>query len=357
MAKKPRAHRRKVYPLWKKLLAAVLAPVLVLGLLEVSLAVVAPQRALTLGPDGEETSERVHRDGEATMRPNYTWGLFHPEFGRIIYQTNGDGIVDHDEHALVKDPSVKRVLLLGDSFTQGFGVRYEESYGYQLEQEFGRDNVEVIKAGVPGNDTYDELSALRVKWRQYRPDVVVVGLLPNDVMTNPSLPVEDRAASGHGGGVVSGLRAFHLFGATKRLLLANDGLYVGIYRNRPIARFLKPPPTEPVLKQLSNTVELLTAIRDECEQVGAELHVLFIPQRVQVMLSRQPMDGLDPAWLGSWLREQLKALDVSFADSLPALARHPATETYYTTDGHLNAFGHEVLAGVLVDHLRGALAR
>ena len=47
-----------------------------------------------------------------------------------------------------KPPGVQRIVALGDSFTQGYGVEEDEAYPRQLERRL--EGVEVINLGVPG---------------------------------------------------------------------------------------------------------------------------------------------------------------------------------------------------------------
>lgn len=78
-----------------------------------------------------------------------------------------------------------RIVTVGDSFTQGYGVDASASYPRLLEKLLQhRDPVhryEVINLGVPGTNPLDYLGNLRDVGLRYQPDVVVVGLMANDV--------------------------------------------------------------------------------------------------------------------------------------------------------------------------------
>ncbi|MEW6269259.1 MAG: GDSL-type esterase/lipase family protein [Thermodesulfobacteriota bacterium] len=81
-------------------------------------------------------------------------------------------------------PGTLRIVAIGDSFTQGYGVGADEGYTHRLEtlleDRSGRD-VEVINLGVPGANPIDYLHHLRQVGLDYRPDVVLVGIMANDV--------------------------------------------------------------------------------------------------------------------------------------------------------------------------------
>ncbi|KHK01821.1 SGNH/GDSL hydrolase family protein [Desulfovibrio sp. TomC] len=78
-----------------------------------------------------------------------------------------------------------RVLCLGDSFTYGVGVNDEQTYPallqIYLQERFPDRSVEVINAGIPFYDIFDELSYYRDKGRYLAADVVVLQFYSNDL--------------------------------------------------------------------------------------------------------------------------------------------------------------------------------
>ena len=83
-----------------------------------------------------------------------------------------------------KPPGVLRVVALGDSFTQGYGVEEDDAWPRRLESVLdarhgGRH--EVVNLGVPGANPRDYLSHLRDPGLAYEPDVVLVTVMANDV--------------------------------------------------------------------------------------------------------------------------------------------------------------------------------
>jgi hypothetical protein len=84
-----------------------------------------------------------------------------------------------------KPARTTRIVALGDSFTQGYGVEEEEAYPRRLERLLdargpGRRH-EVINLGVPGACPLDYLAHLEEVGLAYEPDVVLVGVMANDV--------------------------------------------------------------------------------------------------------------------------------------------------------------------------------
>jgi lysophospholipase L1-like esterase len=88
-----------------------------------------------------------------------------------------------------KRPGVRRVIVLGDSFTEGWGVREGDTYPRRLERlleaaEPGR--WEVRNAGRRGAD-FPALFATFEETLAFGPDLLVYGMVPNDVDRSPEI--------------------------------------------------------------------------------------------------------------------------------------------------------------------------
>ncbi|MCM8761449.1 MAG: SGNH/GDSL hydrolase family protein [Candidatus Omnitrophica bacterium] len=102
--------------------------------------------------------------------------------------TNSDGFRDK-EYAVKKAPGVKRILVLGDSITFGYGIRENEDVFYNVLEnmlngyekgESTDKKFEVIGIAAPGYNTYTELSILKKKGVKYSPDIVIFTYCLND---------------------------------------------------------------------------------------------------------------------------------------------------------------------------------
>ena len=78
-----------------------------------------------------------------------------------------------------KPPGTRRIVVLGDSFTHGYGVEENEAYPRVLEGLL--PGVEVINLGVPATCPLDYAANFEEVGRAYEPDLVLVGLMANDV--------------------------------------------------------------------------------------------------------------------------------------------------------------------------------
>jgi lysophospholipase L1-like esterase len=84
-----------------------------------------------------------------------------------------------------KPAGTYRIVALGDSFTQGYGVDEADAYPRRLEALLGargsHRRVEVVNLGVPGTSPRDYLAHLGDPGLAYHPDLVLVGVMANDV--------------------------------------------------------------------------------------------------------------------------------------------------------------------------------
>jgi lysophospholipase L1-like esterase len=84
-----------------------------------------------------------------------------------------------------KPPGTMRVVVLGDSFTQGYGVEEADAYPRRLERLLDErrpsERHEVINLGVPGACPLDYDAHLAEVGLAYQPDLVLVGFMANDV--------------------------------------------------------------------------------------------------------------------------------------------------------------------------------
>lgn len=90
------------------------------------------------------------------------------------------------EYAEAKAPGVYRVIAIGDSFTWGGGVNFDDIWPKRLER-YLRDyenvkgvSYEVLNWALPGTATPSQVRNLRRAASRYRPDLVVLGYCLND---------------------------------------------------------------------------------------------------------------------------------------------------------------------------------
>ena len=91
------------------------------------------------------------------------------------------------EYSLEKEPDEYRIVVLGDSFAEGYTVEFEELFSEVLKRhlnEQGGRRVEVINLGVAGYSTDQELLLYQTEGIHYRSDLTILMFHDNDVWYN-----------------------------------------------------------------------------------------------------------------------------------------------------------------------------
>ena len=121
-----------------------------------------------------------------TLKPNASERFVALDFDTTV-SINSFGLRDK-ERQINKDKNVHRILIVGDSFTYGFGVNNDESYPAVIERELNEKiydkRFEVWNAGFASGYTADTFFVfLREKGMRFNPDLILVGVfLENDIL-------------------------------------------------------------------------------------------------------------------------------------------------------------------------------
>ncbi len=129
-----------------------------------------------------------HLEAGAAVLPGI--GVFDPLLGwrtppnqQLDVRTNAAGMRANREVAREREPGRRRLLLVGDSYTFGAGVRSEETFARLLEDVHLAD-WDVLNLGVSGYGTDQQVLSFEYEGRRYHPDVVALGLFVRDYSRN-----------------------------------------------------------------------------------------------------------------------------------------------------------------------------
>jgi hypothetical protein len=108
----------------------------------------------------------------------------------VYFKLNSFGHRDREFGKKTED--TYRVLLLGDSFTEGAGLDRAETFGRLAEADlkaFGDGKrVEIFNLGHAGANTKEEMDVLRRDGPALKPDLVILSYVFNDAETRPNEP-------------------------------------------------------------------------------------------------------------------------------------------------------------------------
>ena len=122
----------------------------------------------------------LHAKRGYSLSPNYR-GYYAGKPAKI----NNLGFRDDKDYAIEKKSNVFRIIVLGDSVTYGYGVKFKYTWPYifqkQLEKWKPEIDWQVWNMGVPAYEMESELKTLEDIGPIYKPDLVIVGFYENDL--------------------------------------------------------------------------------------------------------------------------------------------------------------------------------
>jgi lysophospholipase L1-like esterase len=173
-----RGRHRGRLPSWVVNLGLVLAAVAVtLGALEIALRVLGVQTASYHAIAGFTVSDPILGWKLAPSRET----VFHGAHFAAHVSQNAEGLRDQ-HYSYEREAGRRRILVLGDSVVWCWGVEQDACFTERLEAAL--PDTDVINAGVPGYSTAQEMLFYEGEGQRYRPDLVLLVVVPNDLTDN-----------------------------------------------------------------------------------------------------------------------------------------------------------------------------
>lgn len=302
-----------------------------------------------------------------------------------------------------------RVLVLGDSFTEGYTVDQQDLFSIRLNARLSEahsgSQITVINAGTTGYSTDQELLLLRQVGARLEPDLVVLMFCDNDLLYNlrpnywsSAKPLFQMDTAGGVAPVNIPLqrrapREFSSIHRVKAWLLRNSHLYrlvrdrvrslpgllmlarsVGVLDGTAAVpaefRVYRREQDEETAAAWEITTALLEEIQREAQKLGSKLLIFHVPFRAAVYREdwtwmKQQWGLTEEEWdmnqVGVSLAQIAAKLGILYVDPVDRfLARARALESnkrlYYRIDGHWTAAGHELVAGILGEEIDALMA-
>ena len=252
-----------------------------------------------------------------------------------------------------RTPGVARVVLLGDSFTEGQGVREEDTTARVLERLLNEGGVrsEVRNYGRRGHD-FPKLARAFERVMELEPDLVVYAMVPND---------PERSAAFEAARVdVDDWIVDRRRGVTSReapapplsLLLALAGDRFDTWRvSRASTRWYFDLYGTPNREGWEKTRDYLRSMQRQVTARGGKLLVATWP--LLVALDEYPFRGIEDT-----VARFLDDAAIPRHPLRPALAGRPTPSLWvHALDRHPNEHAHRLAAESLAPVVRGMLAR
>lgn len=291
------------------------------------------------------------------------------------------------EYQLQKDSGEYRIVVVGDSFSEGYTVDFDDLFSEVLEDSLQENllnqRVEVINLGTGGYSTDQELLCFETEAVKFQPDATVLMFCVNDPWFNNQSRYYNRGFKPVYVLEADSLRLTNVpvprmesrpfLSKIKDWLLENSELVRRLKNLRDNAYYAANDmavPDEWRLYEKNNTPEveasweitaaLLHQFQQKAAASGSSFAVFYIPEKIEVYdadwqeflatytLDESKFDAAQP-------RERLQAicdsLQIAMIDPTPIFlekaAANPAEPLYFKHDWHWNKHGHQLAGQVL----------
>lgn len=316
-----------------------------------------------------------------------------PEF-RINIKHNSLGFRD-SEYKFEKQTDIKRIVVLGDSFTWGWGVNKENIYTEKLETSLKK--TEVINMGIPGYGMAKEYLLLNRYALKFKPDIVIVSFFLDDFLKKElekddsifedeqlsqqnyqALSLKDKKSPEEGKirkinnsesiSIQNFLRknsSLYNFVATKiKISDWFSGLRELFFKLELMKRL--PPVSIVATYALKNknlwgyTEEAILKMKSLSEKHNFKLIVVIIPEKPQVYEKFWPIihstyniSEKDLMMPNNFIRELCEKNSINVLDLLPTFRKYAdkGEKLYFDYDPHWNARGHELASEALLKYI------
>ncbi len=127
----------------------------------------------------------VHQEQDSQNKKNVAWK------DRPHYWCLPESSVDNRDfrYAREKPENVFRIAIVGDSFTYGGSLSFDDNYSKRLERMLNLNNVqkkiEIMNLGVPGYNTKQEIAIVSKAIKKFHVDLIILQVTLNDAELEP----------------------------------------------------------------------------------------------------------------------------------------------------------------------------
>jgi lysophospholipase L1-like esterase len=319
------------------------------------------------------------------------------------FKINQFGHRDKKDRRATKKAGTKRVLVLGDSFSAGWGVEFEDIYASQLEKNMA---VEFVNGAKSGGCALWYLHQARYGLKQFQPDAIVVQIFDNDVADylrdKKAFNVQEDQPVGalpmdldpRQTGTMKALTGlFNKLTLRRKIRNLRRKLIGKTIHRQPYSKIGTTPRREPLSRQqvydkrkdqivvppkwspdfqmhdpgqwsawekpIAEHNRVLLQLIEECQKAKKPIFIVYIPCPQLFMRDRTGQDIVRTNRFSKSLKDLCQSKNVPYLDptlDFTAAYKKPQ-ELYFIFDNHLNPKGHKALATVLEKSLKPFLGR
>jgi len=258
--------------------------------------------------------------------------------GKVTYSFNSSGFRDVD-HVVENAPGVKRIVVVGDSVTEGYGVKLESVFSYILQSQLSNHDVINIAAG--GLNTPQEIHLFKLEGLAYNPTLVILNFVLNDADFYSNFKASQRYNAKKDTKI--GLLNLSVNPRIKRFLKSSALIYfvkehVENLKGRLIGKqnvdyFVRIWNKDENRRRVRNGFDKLQAMKDKYN-----FGVLVIIWPLVTNYKHYKFE-----YIHKWVKEEAEARGFSTIDLLPRFSRTSYRDLQVTAEDniHPNALGHK----------------
>ena len=311
-----------------------------------------------------------------TQIPNYQATLESWD-SKVKVASNSHGFRDR-EYAIQKPTGVKRVVVLGDSFTWGWGIEQQETFTEVAENTLS--GVEFLNLGHMGYGTAQEYLLLKKLGLKFSPDLTVVAFYPNDIdNTSGREGIRPKFVVSEGTLTLERKPNPLPVEQTLKMKLKDHFLFYSFidYRIALLKHSWKTPTIwaggkkyffKNFLNEMQETWDVVEALLLEIDRVtNHRLLILYVPHRLQIEENRYREElraslleeyEIDVMLVNTLLEKFSEDHDIPFLDLTPTLRiENKKAPVYFEHDGHWSPRGHKVAGEKLEERVVELLER
>lgn len=327
----------------------------------------------------ERLSNEPHlNNGDYTYQPNQSEQFTHIEWDYRI-NINADGFRNKKALADIKPGSI---LLIGDSFTEGYGVDENDTFAAQLNRLMKKNgvNADVYNAGQSDSGIVHYLAKYRHFFaKNDKIKTIVVGLMvANDLINNMPVDIMEEGRIGTpmhvGNSFKYKIKIFLaensivynslIFAVKSNEILHHYCQSFGLCTKEHISDIYFPDRIRPYIEP---TVNFLKQFSKEVEADGKRFVVMIIPARMQISdmhwaqfhkNGRQPAPAnkkINRLYVTDSLEQSLALANIETLNLTSTMhlyqKQNKDRNLYFKWDGHWTATGHKVAGELLYKKL------
>jgi len=374
--------------------------------------------SLMVGEAAVRLYYNVSGKGGYIWLPDFYLGTVHASNSRFKYQedfskefsvkrkTNSLGLIG-EEISIKKPNDVFRILMLGDSFTEGIHVDEGKNFCEQLQfllnngLPLAGKRFEVVNAGVSSFSPISEYLFLKRELLRLNPDLIILQMFANDifednrtgamsVLDDKGLPVKinsffiEKYLNNQKVDNLNG-RLQEIIYKIKKFFVSKSILFQSLARAKKKFRkktswhkqmvemaeyscqnqFFIIQGEMPLFKDAnfrnkawSNTKKYILAIRNLAREKETQFFMFYIPPEGQLNLKSHRFYEHElyfPYPANYYLNEKLEELSevekINYLDLTILFEKNKDVDLYYRKDGHTNEVGHGLIAKGLFNYL------